>query len=138
VNDTVSGFQGLEVNGTTIAAVVDAITVNVNRDGAAAQYGLGSAAAQGMLRGTLTVSGSVRIYFRDFTQYDLYKAETQVVLSYRTVDSAGSGYQITLPAATLMSPSIVAGGPGQSVMAEFQLEGNPHSTLGYTIQMDKW
>lgn len=138
VNDSVAGFSGLELNGSPVAAVVDAITVNISRDGAGAQYGLGSAAAQGMLKGTLTVSGSVRIFFRDFTLYDLYKSEATNVVSFRTVDDAGSGYQITLPAATLMNPSIVAGGPGQSVMAEFQLEGNPHSTLGHTISFDRW
>lgn len=137
VNDTIAGFNPAEVNGTTIAATVDAISVQIAKDGAQAQYGLGSANAAGLTRGTLTVSGSVRMFFRDFTYYDLYKAETQVNLSYRTLDAAGVGYLLTIPAATLLNPQIVAGGPGQPVMAEFQLEGAPHSTLGYTISLDK-
>lgn len=138
VNDSVAGFQGLELNGSAISAVVDGITLNIAREGAAAQYGLGSAAAQGVLRGVVTVTGTVRIYFRDFTLYDLYKSEALNTITYRTVDSAGAGYQITLPAATLMNPNITAGGPGQSVMAEFQLEGNPSASLGYTIAIDKF
>jgi hypothetical protein len=138
VVDSVAGFQGLEVNNAAISAVVDGITLNVSREGAAAQYGLGSTAAQGVLRGTVTVSGSVRIYFRDFTMYDLYKSEAYTAITYRTVDSDGAGYQITLPSATIMNPSIVAGGPGQSIMAEFALEGNISPTLGYTLAIDKF
>jgi hypothetical protein len=137
VNDTIAGFNPIEVNGTTIAATVDAISVQIAKDGAGAQYGLGSATAAGLTRGTLTVTGSVRMFFRDFTYYDLYKAETQVNLSYRSVDPTGVGYQLTIPAATLLNPTIVAGGPGQPVVAEFQIEGAPHATLGYTISLDK-
>ena len=138
VNDGVAGFQGLEWNNAAVSAVINGITLNIAREGAAAQYGLGSAAAQGVLRGVVTVTGSVEIYFRDFALYDDYKSETARALTYRTVDDAGSGYQISLPAAYLMNPRITAGGPGQSVMATFELEGSPHSTLGYTIAVDKF
>jgi hypothetical protein len=138
VNDNVAGFQGIELNGTAIAAVVDAVSVQITKEGAAAQYGLGDSSADGVLRGVVTVSGSIRIFFKDFTIYDLFKSEAESIISFRTVDSAGSGYQLTLPAATVMNPQVVAGGPGQAVMAEFALEGNPHGTLGYTIQLDRF
>jgi hypothetical protein len=138
VNDSVAGFLGLEWNNAAQSAVIDGITLNITRDGAAAQYGIGSAAAQGILRGAVTVTGTVRIYFRDFTLYDDYKAETARVLSYRTVDDSGSGYQITLPYANLLNPNITAGGPNQSVMAEFEVEANISPTLGYTIAVDKF
>lgn len=138
VNDSVAGFLGLEWNNTAVSAVIDGITLNIAREGAAAQYGLGSASAQGIIRGAVTVTGSVRIYFRDFTLYDDYKAETARALSYRTVDDAGAGYQITLPYANLMNPNITAGGPNQSVMATFELECAPSPTLGYTIAIDKF
>lgn len=138
VNDTVAGFQGVEVSGTAISAVVDSVSIQINKDGAQAQYGMGDGIADGMLRGVVTVTGSVRMYFKDFTYFDLYKAETESIVSFRTVDAAGSGYQITVPAAQLMNPQIVAQGPGQGIMAEFQLEGNPHATLGYTVQLDRF
>jgi hypothetical protein len=138
VVDTVAGFQSLEVNNAAVSAVVDGITVNVARDGAAAQYGMGSTAAQGVLRGTVTVSGSVRIYFRDFTLYDMYKSEAYTSITYRSVDSDGAGYQVSLPSATLMNPQIVSGGPNQGILAEFALEGNVSPTLGYTISIDKF
>lgn len=138
VHDTVAGLQQLTMDGVAVPAVVEAINVEINKGGAQAQYGLGSAAAQGMLKGTFTLSGSVRTFFRDFTLYEKFKAETDHVIAYRTSDSAGNAYIITIPAATIMNPSITAGGPGQAVMAEFQLEGNPHPTLGWTFQIDKF
>lgn len=137
VIDTVQGFNTLTLDGSPIDAVADAITVNIAKEGASAQYGLGSAAARGMLRGTLTVTGSVRTYFRTFALYELYQAETMHAISFTSEDADGALYTITLPAATLMNPTITAGGPGQAVMAEFQLEGNPDPTLGYTIAIDR-
>jgi hypothetical protein len=138
VNDTVAGFQTAEIAGAAFAAVVDSMSIQINKDGAQAQYGMGDGTADGILRGVTTVTGSVRMYFKDFTYYDIYKAETESIVSFRSVDAAGSGYQITLPAAQLMNPQIVAQGPGQAIMAEFALEGNPHATLGYTVQIDRF
>ncbi|MCA1971324.1 MAG: hypothetical protein LDL44_00655 [Caenispirillum sp.] len=138
VHDTVAGLQQITMDGAAVGAVIEAINVSINKEGAQAQYGLGSAAAQGMLKGTFTLTGSIRTYFKDFTLYAKYKAETDHVVAYRTSDSAGNAYIITVPAATIMNPNITAGGPGQAVMAEFQLEGNPHPTLGWTFQIDKF
>jgi hypothetical protein len=142
VIDTVAGFSKLEVGGAAIAAVAQGIDLTFAKEGARGQYGLGSAAAQGMARGTLTVSGTLSIYFTDFTLYDLYKNETDSLVSFAAIDQAGDGYIFTLPAATLMNPSIVAGGPDTDVVSEFELEGNPapaSDTLysGVTVQIDK-
>ncbi len=137
VHDTVAGFQALQLNDTAVAATVDNFSVQITKDGAGAQYGMGSAAAQGMTRGVFTLSGRMRTFFKDFTLYDLFKSEASGLLSYRTMDAAGNAYILTIPAANIMNPQVVAGGPGQPVMAEFQLEGNPDPTLGYTFQIDR-
>ena len=137
VHDTVAGFQALQLNDAIVPAVVDSFSVSITKEGASAQFGLGAAAAQGMTRGTFTLSGSMRTYFKNFTLYDLFRSEALGVLSYRTLDAAGNAYILTIPAAAIMNPKIVAGGPGQPVMAEFQLEGNPSPTLGYTFQIDR-
>ena len=138
VHDTINGFQALELDGAAVAAVVDSFNIQITKEGAGGQYGLGSAAAQGMTKGTFTLSGSLRTYFKDFQIYDLFKSEAQGLLSYRTTDADGNAYVLTIPAANLMNPQVVAGGAGQPVMAEFQLEGNPHPTLGYTFQIDRF
>lgn len=59
-------------------------------------------------------------------------------LAVRSRIDAGKGYVITLLNATIMNPSIVAGGPNQPVMAEFQLEMNPDPVTGRTFQIDRF
>ena len=139
VIDTVAGFSQLEQNDTAIAAVVQGISWTVTKNNARAQYGLGQAAAQGMARGTIDVSGTMSVYFTDFTLYDLYKAETDQLISFAALDDQGQGYIFTLPGATLMNPTIVAGGPDTDIVSEFELEGNEGTGdfAGVIMQIDK-
>ena len=138
VIDNVAGFNALLLDGAPIDAVADAISINISKEGAAGQYGLGSASAQGMLRGTTTVTGSVRTFFRNFDLYELYMAESLHAVSFEVEDPDGARYVLTLPSTTLMNPSITAGGPGQAVVCEFQLEAGPDPVLGYTISIDRF
>lgn len=140
VIDTVAGFSNLEINDVLETAVVQGISWNVTKNNARAQFGLGSAAAQGMARGTIDVSGTMTVYFTDFTLYSLYKNETDQLISFRALDDLGQGYIFTLPAATLMNPQIVAGGPDTDVVSEFELEGNGATDAvydGVVMQIDK-
>ena len=138
VIDTVAGCSQLEQNDVAIAAVVQGISWNVTKNNARAQYGLGAANAQGMARGTIDVSGSMSVYFTDFTLYDLYKAETDQIISFAALDDTGAGYIFTLPGVTLMNPSIVAGGPDTDIVSDFELEGNEGSGVyaGVIMQID--
>lgn len=138
VHDNVSGFKSLTLNDTAIAATIDMFSVDMTNEEAAADYGLGSASAAGMRPGTFTSNGMMRLYFKDFTYYDLFKSETAGRFSFRTEDSTGAGYVITLPSGTIMNPKVVAGGRGQAVMSEFTLEGNPDATLGCTLQICRY
>lgn len=139
VIDTVAGFQQLEVNDTAIAAVVQGISWTVTKNNARAQYGLGQAAAQGMARGTIDVSGTMSVYFTDFTLYTDYKNETDRIVSFAALDNLGNGYIFTLPGVTLMNPQVVAGGPDTDIVSEFELEGNEGSGVyaGVIMQIDK-
>lgn len=136
VHDTVAGIGGVLMNEVIVPGVIDTFSLNVQRDGATANYGLGSAAAQGMVRGTTTVSGTLKMYFKDFTQYAFFKAETQRRCAFVTKDAAGNAYVITLQASALMNPGLEVTGPNQPIMATFQLEGNP-AAAGGTIQIDR-
>ncbi len=138
VIDTVAGFSNLEQNDVAIGAVVQGISWTVTKNNARAQYGLGNADAQGMARGTIDVSGTMSVYFTDFVLYDLYKAETDQIISFRALDDTGEGYIFTLPGVTLMNPTIVAGGPDTDVVSEFNLEGNEGSGdyAGVIFQID--
>ncbi len=138
VIDTVTGFSNLEVNDVAISAVVQGISWNVTKNNARAQYGLGAANAQGMARGTIDVSGTMSVYFTDFVLYQLYKDETDQIISFRALDDTGEGYIFTLPGVTLMNPQVVAGGPDTDVVSEFELEGNEGTGdyVGVVFQID--
>lgn len=129
-----------------ISAIIQKIGVKWNKEGAAAQYGIGSSAAAGMRSGKQLISGSLSSYFKDFSLYTQFTAEQAGPISFYALDglpsaSGTKGYMITICNATIMNPKIVAGGPGQDVMAEFELEGNPDISStsifgGRTIQID--
>jgi hypothetical protein len=138
VIDTVAGFQKLQLNGVDIAAAAQTVSLNVTKEGSGADYCMGSSQAQGMRIGKLTVTGTVDIYFADFTLYDQFKSETMSLLSWREVDAAGASYVYSMPVAALMNPKITAGGPNRPVMATFEVEANPDPTLGCTLQVDRF
>lgn len=120
--------------------------VKWNKEGAAAQYAIGSAAAVGMRGGKQLVGGTLTTYFKDFALYSQYTAEQSGPISFSAMDGlvdalASKGYMITFCNATIMNPKVVAGGPGQDVMADFEIEGNPDISStqifgGKTIQID--
>lgn len=129
-----------------IDAIVQKMGVKWNKEGAAAQYGIGSAAAAGLRPGKLMVSGSMSSYFKDFSLYTQFKDEKGGPISYYAIDGSPAasdtkGYVITFCNATIMNPKVVAGGPGQDVVADFEIEGNPDISStsvfgGKTIQID--
>lgn len=137
VIDPVAGMQAITVGGVPIAATVESLNLQFQKQAAAAFYGLGSTSAAGITMGKLDVSGTTTLYFADFAFYDRFKSEAKDPLSYRQIDEVGSGYVLTLLNAALMNPKIVAGGPGRPVTAQFDIEGNPDPVTGATFQMDR-
>ena len=133
VHDPVGGFLGVFLNQAAIGTTVDSFTLNLQNTGAALEFGMGNTAAQGVMAGTFESSGTIKVYFKDFTLYSRFKAETAGDLAFVTKDAAGNAYVITLPSAILVNPQITAGGPGQAVMATFTIEGTP----GPFVQIDK-
>ncbi|WP_160119640.1 phage tail tube protein [Rhodovarius lipocyclicus] len=135
VHDPVGGVVGFIAN-TAVQPRCTRFGLNIANEGAAGQYALGSAKAQGVLPGVFTLSGSCELFFADFALYDMFRAETPDVMGFITRSALGT-YGIGLPHTNLMNPQITAGGPGQPVMATFDIEGNPHPTLGYTLRIDR-
>jgi hypothetical protein len=136
--DPVSGFKGIYWNDTLLSAAADQFSLDLNNSGAAGQYGLGSALAQGMLGGTFEASGSFRIYIKDMTLYTSFRNETPGVLSIRSGDQAGNQYAFTFPNSTLLlNNGVNTGGPNQSIMGDFSLEASPDTASGATICIDR-
>lgn len=155
VIDSIKGigtvWRGVDTGATSgavapIAGVVQKLGIKWDREGAAAQYGIGSSAALGVRPGKVVVTGSMSTYFKNFDLYDQYIQEKGGPISFYALDGdvtiAGTkGYVITFCNATIMNPKVVAGGPGQDIMADFEIEGNPDISSpslfgGKTVQID--
>lgn len=136
VHNTVGGFGGVLLNQAALTAKVDSFTLNFTNTGAAGEYGMGSSVAAGVLKGSFGVNGTLKMFFKDFTYYARFKSEATGELAFITQDAAGNAYVFSLPVATLMNPSVDAGGPGQAVYASFTIEGNPQSGGG-TLRIDR-
>jgi hypothetical protein len=134
----VSGITSILRNGSAISGNTQKIGVKWQKDGARAQYAMGSTAAIGMGKGKLNVTASYTQYFSAFTLYTEAVNETTGPLSFRALDANGTGYIVTICNAKLKRPKIIAGGPNQDVTAEFEIIGQPGATLygGKTIQID--
>jgi hypothetical protein len=98
---------------------------------------MGSAAAQGARWGQVQVAGQIELYFKDFTQYALFKNETRSRVAWRKRDPQGNNYIFTLPGANLMNPNIQVGGPNQAILARFDIEGGNDLALP-AIQIDRF
>lgn len=135
VMNPIGGFGGVFWNEVSIG-IVDSFTLNIASPGAALLYGMGSASAQSIMQGNLEVTGSIKMYFQNFTLYSQFLAETQGRLSIIAKDTSGQAYVFQLFNAFLNNPAIDAGGPNQAVFATFALEANPISGATTTIGID--
>lgn len=135
--DAVAAFGGVQIDDTALGAVVNAVSLEITRDGAGMDYGMGSAAAQGARWGQVQVGGVVEIYFKAFTEYAFFKTEARKRVAWRMSDAAGNAYIATLAGANLMNPQITAGGPNQPVLARFAIEGGNDLSLP-AIQLDRF
>lgn len=151
VIDSVKGIGSVwRGQGSGVPAIIDAVVqkmgVKWNQEGAAGQYGIGTPDAVGMRSGNILVTGSMSTLFKDYALYTQYIAEIAGPISYYALDgldhdTATKGYMLTFCNATIMNPKITAGGPGQDVMADFEIEGNPDNSAnlifgGKTMQLD--
>lgn len=135
--DSVANFAGVQMEDAALGAVVNAAEINVTRQGAGMDYGMGSAAAQGARWGQVEVNGTLELYFRDFTEYAFFKSEAQKRVSWRARDSVNNAYIFTLGGMNLMNPQVTAGGPNQPTMARFTIEGGNDLTLP-ALQIDRF
>jgi hypothetical protein len=135
--DTVAAFGGVQIDDTAPTTAVNSVSLTVSREGAGMDYGMGSAAAQGARWGQVQVAGQIELYFRDLTQYALFKNETRSRVSWRKRDPAGNSYIVTLPGSNLMNPVIQVGGPNQAILVRFDIEGGNDLALP-AIQIDRF
>lgn len=129
VYNNVNNFNALNMAGTAFTGTIQSVELNVTKNNARSQYGIGSAAAQGMGRGTIEVSGSMSVYFEDFTEYTKYKNETAERIELVLNGPDNETWVISLPETRFMNPQIVAGGADQDVLATFDIECSQDTSI---------
>jgi len=137
VLNTVSMTGSIQLGGTSPGSV-ESFSLDFANDGAAALFAIGSSTAAGMLSGVFTVTGRIRVYFKDFTLYTRYTAETEGKFNFTLTDGTGTkSYLFEVLNTVLMNPQIVAGGPGQAVIAEYAIEGKKDAATGKTARITR-
>ncbi|GBR18593.1 phage tail tube protein [Asaia spathodeae] len=125
VIDTVKGFGGLTIGGVKPEGCVRDFKVSLQRNGADIDYGMGHADGCGIRPGEMLATGSMQIFFRNYELYDRFFNAQQGAITVIVRDGLGQGYEMTFLNASLQNPQINAGGKNQSVVASFNIEGNP-------------
>lgn len=137
--DPIAGFKGVFWNDAPLATGVNSAGFDLTNDGAAGEYFLGSALAQGMLGGTFMATGRCELSFKDFLLYDAFRAETQGVYAVRYGDAVGNNYILTMPNSLIMFDSgVPVSGSNRMLMATASVEGNPDTDAGCTISIDRF
>lgn len=70
--------------------------------------------------GTISLTGSMSIYFADKTIFDKFVANTNTSLIFSSMDGAGNGYVFSMPVVNISSYQVTAGGKDADLMAEIQ------------------
>lgn len=137
VHDNVKGFGGFFIDGAKVQATMRSLSLDVTNEGAAGDFGMGDAAGQGMRMGIFTGRMSAELFFKSWDLWDRAQSDLQSgVYSGVTMDAAGNAYAFSLLNGRAINPRIVAGRPGEAVMINLDIEGNPQ-TGGGTLQIDR-
>ncbi len=138
-HDAVASFGGCWLDDAPLTAALQNVTCEMTREGAAMDYAMGSAAAQGGRWGQLQATGRLELFFKDFDLWrNRYDTELQGRLAWATMDDSGNAYIVEQLGAVLTNPTIQAGGPNQAVVAAYTVEGNPsQDAINRTIAIHK-
>jgi hypothetical protein len=132
VFDPIAGWEGVYWNEAAFGSAIDNFSLTMTNTGASTEFAMGSAAAAGILGGIFEVAATVRTYFKDFTQYDLFQGETTGRFALICKDPSGNAYAFTFLQAVL-SVKLSVGGPGQPVWADVAVEAGPSGSGTFVI-----
>lgn len=98
--------------------------------------------AIGMGSGTIAATGTMEIYFNSGALYDKFATNTNVAVTFSTLDNDGNGYIVTLPKVNFSKVSTAAGGKDSDMMLSLEFtalddRGNADATLRNLIQIDR-
>ena len=79
--------------------------------------------AVGIGAGTISITGTLSVYFADGNLFDKFVSNTNSSLIFSSLDTAGNGYIFTVPVANVSSWKVTAGSKDQDLMAEINFVG---------------
>ncbi|OUI82231.1 hypothetical protein HK22_13940 [Gluconobacter sp. DsW_056] len=130
VFNTVDNFVGMTVNGQAPDGCVKQVQITLTRDGSGSDYGMGHADACGIRPGQILASGSTQIFFKTWDMYQVWASGTQGPIAVTVKEADGNSYVLTFLNAALRNPVINAGSKNTSIIATFDIEGNPQAGGG--------
>jgi len=134
--DTVGNFVGVTIQGKAPAGCVRQVQITLNRNGSGSDYGMGHADACGIRPGEILATGQLQFFFKTWDEYQLYAAGTQGPIAITVKDAAGNSYVFTFLNAALRNPQINAGSKNTTIVATFDISGNPLAAGG-TFKIDR-
>lgn len=98
--------------------------------------------AIGMGSGTIAATGTMEIYFNSGALYEKFATNTNVGITFSTLDNDGNGYIFTLPKVNFSKVATAAGGKDSDMMLSLEFtalddRGNADATLRNLIQIDR-
>lgn len=98
--------------------------------------------AIGIGSGTVSLKGTLEVYFANGDLFDKFQANENISFILSTLDDAGNGYIITIPKANLSSLKTQAGGKDQDMVLSIEFTGlrdnaNADSTLRQLMFIDR-
>ena len=118
-------------------------SVSLNYDNALrSQEAICELGAIGIGSGTISVSGTMEVYFANGDLFDKFVANETIALTFSTLDDAGNGYVFTLPKCNISKVSTTAGGKDADMMLSIEFTGlrdlaNPIADLRQVIFLDR-
>ncbi len=115
---------------------VNSMTINLTNN-LRPNAAVGSSEIFNIGSGRCNVTGTMSIYFEDFTEYDKFIAGTPTEVDVVFEDDAGNGLIFSLPHVKFTTGEILARGTDQDVFAELGYQAVLDPIYGHTIEMTR-
>ena len=139
-HDVVNSVSGigyiLENNAVLSGTYIKSLSLDVD-NAIRGQDALGVLGNVGVGSGTLTVSGTMEVYFADGALYTKFLNNTATSLTWNIKDGAGNGYAFTLPKVKFGDAKVNAGGLNQDLMLSIPFTALMDPTTSKTILIDR-
>jgi hypothetical protein len=122
-------------NGITLSTAIRSISLSINNNLRPIDK-IGSLAPAEINHGTLSITGTVEVYFESLALYTKFINHTSTSLAFRVTDVDGNSYIITLPKIYFTEGDPNVGGINQDVMVSLPFTAVRDATTDCMIQID--